>query len=113
MKFQQISLFITLAATSVSCFPAGFDEALAKRNADASACPHLKARAQNGKRDNIGFNAALQRISTSGKNAFVPPTKTDQRGPCPGLNALANHNYISHDGVAPMTQIIAAVNQGL
>jgi len=111
MKLQQISLFVALAATSVTCFPAGFEEALVKRNADASACPHLKARNQNGKRA-IGFDAAAQRIDVAGQHAFVPPSKTDQRGPCPGLNALANHNYISHNGVAPMTNIIAAVNQG-
>ncbi|KAF7320790.1 HEME-HALOPEROXIDASE domain-containing protein [Mycena chlorophos] len=29
---------------------------------------------------------------------FSPPTPTDRRAPCPGLNALANHSYISHDG---------------
>jgi len=31
---------------------------------------------------------------------FVPPTDTDSRTPCPGLNALANHGFIPHDGKA-------------
>lgn len=37
----------------------------------------------------------------TGRHKFVPPDfeAGDQRGPCPGLNALANHNYIPHDGV--------------
>lgn len=49
-------------------------------------------------------------IDVSGKHAFVPPSEGDQRGPCPGLNALANHNYVSHDGAISMVeQITAAV----
>ncbi|KAF2226868.1 Chloroperoxidase, partial [Elsinoe ampelina] len=49
-----------------------------------------------------------QRIDTSGSHAFVAPdfSKGDQRGPCPGLNALANHNYLPHNGVATITQFI-------
>jgi len=31
---------------------------------------------------------------------FVPPTDTDSRSPCPALNALANHGFITHDGKA-------------
>lgn len=49
-------------------------------------------------------------IDVSGDHAFVPPSAGDQRGPCPGLNALANHNYINHDGVVSLVeQITAAV----
>jgi len=36
------------------------------------------------------FDPVSQYISTTGDNAFVPPGPTDQRGPCPGLNAMAN-----------------------
>jgi hypothetical protein len=34
-----------------------------------------------------------------------------QRGPCPGLNALANHNYISRDGVAGLLSVIGPINE--
>ena len=51
-------------------------------------------------------------IDVSGKHAFKAPGKYDQRGPCPGLNALANHNYISHDGVASYGEVVTAINQG-
>lgn len=37
-----------------------------------------------------GFDAEAQRIDVSGEHAFVPPGPEDKRGPCPGLNALAN-----------------------
>lgn len=47
-------------------------------------------------------------IDVSGDHAFVPPTEGDQRGPCPGLNALANHNYVSHDGAISVAEQITA-----
>lgn len=37
----------------------------------------------------------------TGEHKFQPPNfeNGDQRGPCPGLNALANHGYIPRSGV--------------
>jgi len=56
------------------------------------------------------FDASKQYISTSGANAFVPPNfeAGDQRGPCPGLNALANHGYLPHNGIAGANDIVDA-----
>lgn len=34
-----------------------------------------------------------------------------QRGPCPGLNALANHGYINRDGVAGLLSVIGPINE--
>lgn len=31
---------------------------------------------------------------------WIAPLPTDERGPCPGLNAAANHGYLPHDGIA-------------
>lgn len=48
---------------------------------------------EKGKRVNgisPGFDVEAQRIDVSGEHAFVPPGPGDKRGPCPGLNALAN-----------------------
>ncbi|KAF2729108.1 oxidase [Polyplosphaeria fusca] len=52
-------------------------------------------------------------IDVSGKHAFQPPNFAagDQRGPCPGLNALANHGYLPRDGVVNMVEIMAATNE--
>lgn len=47
-------------------------------------------------------------VDVSGDHAFVPPSEGDQRGPCPGLNALANHNYVSHDGAISLVEHITA-----
>lgn len=38
----------------------------------------------------VAFDAASQLIDTTGDYAFVAPGDGDQRGPCPGLNAMAN-----------------------
>lgn len=37
------------------------------------------------------FNASEQYVSNQGQYKYVAPGPTDARGPCPGLNAMANH----------------------
>jgi hypothetical protein len=58
-----------------------------------------------------GFDAAAQHVDVSGNHAFLPPGHGDLRGPCPGLNALANHNYLPHNGVATIAQFVEATNE--
>ncbi|KAG5722446.1 Aromatic peroxygenase [Termitomyces sp. T112] len=43
---------------------------------------------------------------------FVAPGHKDLRGPCPGLNTLANHGYIPRNGVASFEQIVEAATHG-
>ncbi|RBA20642.1 hypothetical protein FPRO05_08089 [Fusarium proliferatum] len=76
-----------------------------KRN--AGECPFAKEKRA------AKFNAEKQRISVSGEHEFLPPNLKagDQRGPCPGLNALANHGYLPRNGVADMQTIIKATNE--
>ncbi|KAL1869626.1 hypothetical protein Daus18300_005481 [Diaporthe australafricana] len=58
------------------------------------------------------FDPLTEPIDVTGEHAFQPPDfdAGDQRGPCPGLNALANHNYIPHDGVVGFVDLIDALN---
>lgn len=51
-------------------------------------------------------------IDITGSHAFKAPGRSDQRGPCPGLNALANHGYISRTGVTSFAEVVTAINQG-
>jgi hypothetical protein len=37
---------------------------------------------------------------------YQDPLPSDQRGPCPGLNAMANHGYIPRTGIATLAQTI-------
>ncbi|EOD52616.1 putative oxidase protein [Neofusicoccum parvum UCRNP2] len=55
------------------------------------------------------FDPKDQLIDVTGTHAFVHPHPGDARGPCPGLNALANHGYISHDGVTNHDELIKAL----
>ena len=58
------------------------------------------------------FDAKFQYVSTKGIHKFVAPGPTDQRGPCPGLNALANHGYLPHNGVGTIQQFIDSTYDG-
>ncbi|KAJ6562057.1 hypothetical protein B0H19DRAFT_899259, partial [Mycena capillaripes] len=46
----------------------------------------------------LGGFSTEQLIDVSGSNSFQSPGQDDLRGPCPGLNAMANHNFIPHSG---------------
>ncbi|KAJ2935533.1 heme-thiolate peroxidase, partial [Candolleomyces eurysporus] len=43
---------------------------------------------------------------------WKPLRAGDKRGPCPGMNTLASHGYISRDGVATPAQIVTSVQEG-
>ncbi|KAI7223368.1 Cloroperoxidase [Hortaea werneckii] len=49
-------------------------------------------------------------IDVSGDHAFKAPSSNDQRGPCPGLNALANHGYINRDGITSLIDVTTAIH---
>ncbi|KAJ7232409.1 Chloroperoxidase [Mycena rebaudengoi] len=42
------------------------------------------------------------------QHPFIPPGPHDQRGPCPAMNTLANHGYVSRDGITTFEEIILA-----
>ena len=54
----------------------------------------IKAKRQSGP-GGIPFTTfnKNQRIDVSGEHTWKAPGFNDLRGPCPGLNALANHGY--------------------
>ncbi|PPJ57317.1 hypothetical protein CBER1_07932 [Cercospora berteroae] len=43
---------------------------------------------------------------------FQEPGPDDARGPCPGLNLLANYGYLPRDGIVTMGEVIEAVQRG-
>lgn len=73
------------------------------------------------------FDGASQLVSVSGSYEWTPPQEGDIRGilrevrdeqwhlltrligPCPGLNAAANHNYLPHSGVATIAETVAGL----
>lgn len=59
------------------------------------------------------FDPKTQYVETTGAHAWVAPTSSDARGECPGLNALANHGYLPHNGQATIQQFIDATYDGV
>ncbi|KAK3672124.1 hypothetical protein LTR78_008095 [Recurvomyces mirabilis] len=69
-----------------------------------------------GTRPNTGlppppFNAEDQLVSTTGDHIWIAPGPNDLRGPCPGLNAAANHGYLSRSGISSIPEAIAGLQQ--
>ena len=58
------------------------------------------------KRQAIGFDPETQYVSVSGEHAWIAPKSSDLRGPCPGLNAMANHGYIPRNGYVSIPQVV-------
>jgi len=42
---------------------------------------------------------------------YKSPRASDQRGPCPGLNALANHGYINRTGIVTFKETVIGAAQ--
>jgi hypothetical protein len=42
------------------------------------------------------------------EHQFVAPGANDIRGPCPGLNTAANHNFLAHDGIVTFNELVDA-----
>lgn len=43
---------------------------------------------------------------------FIAPKSSDSRGPCPGLNLLANYGYLPRDGHVTFGQVLDATSRG-
>ncbi|CAD6593541.1 MAG: hypothetical protein ASARMPRED_007636 [Alectoria sarmentosa] len=112
MMISKLSFVLfSLSTIQVTAFPRlNFNDVkeLTKIAKKSGQCPHL-AKHQELKRQ-TAFDPTTQQVSTTGEYAWVAPGAGDQRGPCPGLNALANHGYISHSGVTDIPTVVSAVN---
>ncbi|KAL6704030.1 hypothetical protein ACN47E_008794 [Coniothyrium glycines] len=116
ISFSQ--LLLTGLAPVVSAFPAAMLEAAAAdpatlRRAEEYAKTLQKKQAGAGAATalfeaNPSFNAQAQYVNVSrgSGHEYVPPGPNDLRGPCPGLNAFANHNFLPHNGYASVQQYI-------
>ncbi|KAL8707969.1 MAG: hypothetical protein Q9225_007677 [Loekoesia sp. 1 TL-2023] len=99
--------FLALQAAAFPHLNGKMLQDLVKRDSGAKNCPFAHQNTQKKKKRQVGFDPAAQHVSTTGEHAWVAPNFAagDKRGPCPGLNALANHGYLPHNGLAPATTI--------
>ncbi|KJX97511.1 oxidase-like protein [Zymoseptoria brevis] len=119
MKYSQsTALLAALAPLAANAFPAAIFEAvqadpeLAARNAEIYA-RQAKADGATAIFEPVPkFNAQKQYIDVSegSGHEYKAPNLAggDLRGPCPGLNAFANHNFLPHNGYATIPQFIDA-----
>ena len=100
MKVANITLgLVALLGFQVDAFPRlrpDDVESMIDHPKRAAGCPY--ASAMKPEKRQAGFDPSTQEVSTTGTHAWVAPNfgAGDQRGPCPGLNALANHGYLPH-----------------
>jgi hypothetical protein len=106
---------VAFCVSGVASFPAAVFEYTSKAEREALSSDEFESIMTKffGSRQTPGFNATEQYVSTSGHYAYVAPDlSNDQRGPCPGLNAMANHGYIPHNGVATIQEFIDGAYNG-
>ncbi|KAJ3510047.1 heme-thiolate peroxidase [Coprinellus aureogranulatus] len=100
----------SIATTSVSAFPAYASLAGLSERELAEVMPRLKEVRPGKTPGPLRYNGT--KLIYDRNHPFRAPGPRDQRGPCPGLNTLANHGYLPHNGVATPAQIIEAVQEG-
>ncbi|KAK5117240.1 hypothetical protein LTR62_005857 [Meristemomyces frigidus] len=64
----------------------------------------------NAKNGQMGNQKGGYQVPANGDTAhyYVAPGPNDIRGPCPGLNAAANHNFLAHDGITTYNELVDA-----
>jgi len=119
MHFSQPSfLLAAVAAPLANAFPAAMFEAAANDPEIFARAEKLHKR-QQGAGDAQAIFEPVPTFSPSqyinvtkgSGHEYVPPGDGDLRGPCPGLNAFANHNFLPHDGYATVQQFIDATTK--
>ncbi|KAF2167105.1 hypothetical protein M409DRAFT_54310 [Zasmidium cellare ATCC 36951] len=127
------ALIAASLASQVTAWPfvaesVGMDPELMKRNdrlvervpGDAASCPfnpnHVPAVPIStkypycGAKNGVPGKQVCQNnlVPANGDTAhyFVAPGKNDIRGPCPGINTAANHNFLAHDGITTFNELI-------
>jgi hypothetical protein len=119
MKFTTSALLSALAPLSAA-FPAALmKEAIENDPQIAARALELIERQQGADAATAlfepanTFNAEKQYIDISegSGHEYVAPGPNDLRGPCPGLNAFANHGFIPHNGYATTQQFIDATEK--
>lgn len=127
------SLLLLAGAASVHSFPfvvnqPGVDSSLFRRQqpggsqpGGAATCPfnanHVPAPGitaqfpyNNATNGQPGNGVGGYKVPADGDTAhqFMAPGPNDIRGPCPGLNTAANHNFLPRDGIATFNDLVDA-----
>lgn len=121
MKISRAILSLAVVSSAMAICPMGrralekpeaFNNLFEKRDALSPSQDQEKEKRQTGPAG-LPFTTfnENQEVDVTGTHKWVAPGPNDIRGPCPGLNALANHGYFPHSGVVPLTTAATATNQ--
>ena len=69
-----------------------------------------KAQTNCGPLPCLTFDPEDQLVSVTGEYAYASPAADEIRGPCPGLNAAANHGYLPRSGIATLEETVGGLN---
>ena len=118
MKFTSAILGLTLTTKTLALCqyaeraledPEFLKQHLKERDEPKTEEEHEKRQTGPGGLPFTTFNED-QLVDVTGQYEWVAPGPDDLRGPCPGLNALANHGYFPHSGVVPIDTGATATN---
>ncbi|EST07231.1 Chloroperoxidase [Kalmanozyma brasiliensis GHG001] len=56
---------------------------------------------------------SLMPLGEDSSHAYQPPAQGARRGPCPGLNTIANHGYLPRNGIVNPIQLVVGTFEGL
>lgn len=56
----------------------------------------------------VAAEVTLENLRPEPGYDFIAPGTNDSRGPCPGLNLLANHGYLPRNGLVNYGQVLEA-----
>ncbi|CZT25349.1 related to oxidase [Ramularia collo-cygni] len=115
--------FVLASALSATAFPflseGGVSSEIAQFMENVQRHPLAKrqdaARAISAAQSNCGtracpiFDEKDQEVSVSGEHEYLAPGPGDIRGPCPGLNAAANHGYLPRNGIQTIEQTVSGL----
>ncbi|CAD0015984.1 unnamed protein product [Aureobasidium pullulans] len=99
---ERDDFFAAMADYTGSCgdTEAEFEPILEKRTT-ANCLPHTLP-------DFLPSNITGLKKFPEAAHPYKDPAPSDQRGPCPGMNTLANHGYIPRNGITTVAQTVVA-----
>ncbi|KAI5360403.1 Putative chloroperoxidase [Septoria linicola] len=103
---MKLKIVVTFLATSVATYPQVLSGGLLGQYSQLQQ--QMMDAVDAKPNPSSSFNADLQRISVSGIHEWRAPREGDARGPCPGLNALANHGYLPRNGFGTILDFVGA-----
>jgi len=120
MLFAAAALLLAASPIAVDAFPAYAKRYAGPRNGNTGK-PILRRAAEPYSPEFPYTGATLNGQAGTGVGGVQVPAPGDyahyyqdpppgaQRGPCPGLNTLANHGFLSRDGLTTYTELVAAL----